>query len=262
MKNLKYYPFFYLVVGFMLTCMACNKQIDFGHTDRINIQKDFKLIAVKNQNNELIRQFHYDNQGRLKEILWNGADRFLLSYDLANGRLQSFNNYTCTYDDKNLLISVEGPELRKVIIKYFADYVQVIQHSRPIVPSPQPNRIDTLNLYYNANREIIRATLFPKKLTYEFRYDQNIIPYVNIQQQLLPVLMVYPLQDVYLELASLISNKNILRAYQSGLGISNAIEKPTVIDFTYRLDHIDFDIPTSSKSYGSLLQDFRYEYNK
>lgn len=241
---------------------SCNKQVTFEQHDRLNIRKEFRLQEVRSENNELFERYTYDGQKRLKQVVYNGTDIFELSYDNGSDKVKSFNEYQASYDEQNRLTAVSGPELSNTQLKYLPNQIQIIQTTRMIVPGPKPTQIDTLNLFTDGNGTVVRATLLPKKIGYEFRYDQYANPYIHNEDTMLPILLVYPLQQVFKEIASLKTGRNLMRVYQNATNISNSVEKPLVEDISYRYDHIKYDVPTSSNSHGQLKSQRHFLYTE
>lgn len=241
---------------------SCNKQVTFEAQDRLQISKDFRLQEVRSENNELFERYIYDGQKRLKQIVYNGTDVFDLTYQSGSDKVKSFNKYHASYDAQDRLIAVSGSELSNTKLNYLPNQIQIIQTTRMIVPGPKPTQVDTLNLFTDANGAVVRATLLPKKIGYEFRYDQYANPYIHNEDNILPVLLVYPLQQVFKEIASLKTGRNLMRIYQNATNISNSVEKPLVEDISYRYDHIKYDVPTSSHSHGQLKSQRHFLYTE
>lgn len=219
------YKIFYQTIAMVLIAVGisgCNNQVTFDQIDRSQIPLDFHLTRVNSKNGELIEQFNFNNQNQLSSVVLNGSDRFNLSYE--SNKLIAFNDYKCTYDQESRLIEVHGPELSNSKLTYGPKGIQIIQTTRPIVPGSKAVQVDTLNLFLNDQGLVVRATLFPKKLGFEIRYDQFSNPYVNIQDNLLPLLLVYPVEEIFGDIASLVSKRNITRIYQNAINISSNIE--------------------------------------
>ncbi|VTP97857.1 hypothetical protein [Sphingobacterium daejeonense] len=78
----------------------------------------------------------------------------------------------------------------------------------------------------------------------------------------MPLLLVYPVEEIFGDIASLVSKRNITRIYQNAINISSNIEKPLVEDMTYRYDHIKYDVPTSKTIYGSKTEERHFKYSE
>lgn len=241
---------------------SCNKQVAFEQTDRLSIAKNFNLKEVRNNQGELLEQYSYNKDQQLKEALLFGGDRFTFRYNSTANKPIAFNDYQCSYDAQGRLTLVEGPELSTARIQYDHHKIEVIQTTRTIVPGPRPTLSDTLTFLLDDKGTVINATLLPKKIAFEFRYDHNKSPYFRLNEALFPVLLAYPVSEFYGQLAGFISNKNVQRIYQNGINVSTSVEKPLVEDFSYRYDHFKYDVPTSSNSYTGQGSERRYIYSE
>lgn len=260
--SIKIYSGLAIAVFALSLFSSCNKQITFKHENRLHIADNFRLQEVRSKNGELYKKYSYDGQMRLKQVVYNGNDFFNLQYADGTAKLIKFNNYEVNYDQQDRLIEVKGPELSNTVLKYLPNQIQIIQTTRTIVPGPKPTQIDTLNLLLNDKGEVLQANLLPKKIGYEFRYDQYANPYIHNEKQLLPILLIYPLAQVFKEISSLQTGKNLMRIYQNASNISNSVEKPMVEDITYRYDHLRYDIPTSSSNHGLNKSERHFLYSE
>jgi len=247
-----------MLVAFILA--GCSNRMNFDFEDRTHIPSSFQLRAVHSETDRLYQEFTYTGQGRLSTVLLNAVDRFELHYTADNQFIDGFNHYQCSYDAQGRLVEVAGPELISTRLEYGPNLIQIIQTVRTIVPGPRAVQTDTLSLQFNKNGQVQAATLLPAGLVFDFSFDHNVSPYTNIKTLITPIFLVYPMQDVLVDLVGLYSNRNLLRMVQTSFGQEFGIEATFTLDNTYRFDHYLYDIPTSSESFGSINAQFKYLY--
>lgn len=262
MKKYRQSSVLYVTILNIFLFSACNKQASFDLGDRKRIPSSLRLLEMRLANGETYQTFVYDQSGRVERALLNGVDRFSLAYNDLDTAPVKFNNYSCQYDQTGRLVAVMGDELNQVNIEYKEQQIDIIQESRPITPSPTPIRKDTLSFILDAQGLPTAARLQPKAIEYAIRYDNNPNPYVSIRKSILPLFMIYSLEDVLPELATLLAGRNLVRIYQTSAGLSNGVELPAIIDYSYRFDHFLYDIPTASSAYGTKSGQYIFIYNE
>lgn len=246
----------------LITAFGCGKKVSFDIPDRKTIPPTFLLKEVKNHNGKAYQTFSYDSENRASQVMLFGADHFELKYAKDSDSPSAINNYRCTYDKQGRLQKITGPELSQIQINYEPNRVDIIQQIRTIVPGPKPIQIDTLSFFMDAHGKTNRASLLPSRIAYEIRFDQNPTPYLHLRKSLLPLLLLYPLQEVFADVAALLSKQNVLRIYQTSMDAQAGVESPFILDNSYRFDHFRYDIPTSSASFGSLQNQYQYLYSE
>lgn len=259
-------PLFVIIL--LIFTVSCDKPLSFDLANRKEVSPSLRLTEVTNEKGELRQKFVFDEQLRLTETVQRSSDRFFMIYpNELSDYPSSFNGYTCTYADGRI-VEVSGTAFRVSVQYISSDRTDFVQIFSPVVPvTGVQTRPDTLSLYRDSLSNLpVRAIFRPfggeeNATVYEFSFDDNSSPYVGLQNSLLPVLLTYPLRESFEDIVTLYADRNILRVYQSSLGVAASMQKPIVIDNSYRFDHIRYDVPTSRASYGSTEDYYNYLYN-